>query len=90
MQNNGVNRVFFRNEGCIFNAEKPRACQPGSSGGLRMVNGGLWPRDKLGCADSTSCINPTTNTQKGAVQTEPPLNDVASRMPLIFSLLLPT
>jgi len=30
MQDNGVNRVFFQNEGCIFNAEKPRVT-PGSA-----------------------------------------------------------
>ncbi len=28
MQDNGVNPVFFQNEGCIFNAEKPRAYGP--------------------------------------------------------------
>jgi hypothetical protein len=29
-QDNGVNPVFFQNEGCIFNADKPRAT-PGFS-----------------------------------------------------------
>jgi len=56
MQDNGVNRVFFQNEGCIFNADKhwpdgpalTMAClwwgggAPGKLG-LHSFNGSYWP-----------------------------------------------
>jgi hypothetical protein len=38
MQDNGVNRVFFQNKGCIFNAGKAPAA-PGLIDGLLMVGG---------------------------------------------------
>jgi hypothetical protein len=46
--------------------------------------------DKMGCAYSTSCINPATHTKKGRLNLNHPLMDVASKMPLLISLLLPT
>jgi hypothetical protein len=60
---------------------------PSLTSALHSLHGGAKPRDKLGCADSMGCNNPTTHTKKGAVQFEPPpKKDVASKMPLLIIL----
>ena len=49
MQDNGVNRVFFQKEGCIFKADKPRAAS-GFRGGLLTVG-------PIGISDMPPCIH---------------------------------
>ena len=51
---------------------------------------GRSPGITLGGAGSTPCINPTTYTKKRRFDLNHPLKDVASKMPLLISLFLPT
>jgi hypothetical protein len=70
MQNNGVNRVFFQNEGCIFDGDKHRA-SPGLVDGLLMV-GAVGPGINW-ASQIQSCINPTTYTKKERFRLNHPL-----------------